>query len=191
MSFLSLEVLAVGLAMDAAAVSASCGVSTPRLRLRHFLLVAAFFGGFQALMPLLGYLLGARIGSVVSEWDHWIAFVLLGGIGLHMIFEARDADDADDEEEPRSERDLFGLRMLSVLAIATSIDAFAVGITLPMLDAPLSLSLVAIGVTTAALSALGLWVGRRFGARVGRRMDAFGGVVLVLFGTKILIQHLS
>lgn len=187
MSFLSLEVLAVGLAMDAAAVAASCGFSAPSLRLRHFLTIATFFGGFQALMPLLGYWLGARIGSIVSAWDHWIAFVLLGGIGLHMIVESR----GDHPDEPRSERDVFSLRMMALLGIATSIDAFAVGITLPMLNAPLTLSLAAIGVTTAALSALGLWIGRRFGTRVGRRLDMFGGVVLVLFGTKILIQHLS
>jgi manganese efflux pump family protein len=186
MSFLSLSVLAVGLAMDAAAVSASCGLMTPALRPRHFLMVALFFGGFQALMPLLGFWLGSQIGAVVSAWDHWIAFVVLGGIGLHMIHEARTGGD-----EPRSERDVFGLRMMTMLAIATSIDAFAVGVTLPMLNAPLALSLITIGVTTATLSALGLWIGRRFGAGVGRRMDAFGGIVLVLFGTKILIEHLS
>jgi len=186
MSFVSLSVLAIGVAMDAAAVSASCGLLAPRLQLRHFLIVALFFGGFQALMPLLGYMLGSRIGSAVSAWDHWIAFVVLSGIGLHMIHEARTGSD-----EPRRGKDVFGLRVMTMLAIATSIDAFAVGVTLPMMNAPLALSLVTIGVTTAALSALGLWVGRRFGARVGRRMDAFGGVVLVLFGTKILIEHLS
>jgi putative Mn2+ efflux pump MntP len=186
MSFASLSVLAVGLAMDAAAVSASCGLTTPRLGLRHFLMVALFFGGFQALMPLLGFMLGSQIGEAVSAWDHWIAFVVLGGIGLHMIYEARTGGDAQ-----RNTRDMFRLRVMTMLAIATSIDAFAVGVTLPMLNAPLVLSLVTIGVTTAALSALGLWIGRRFGERAGRRMDAFGGVVLVLFGTKILIEHLS
>src|SRR4051794_7366257 len=124
MSFLSLTVLAVGLAMDAAAVSASCGFSAPTLRPRHFLSVAVFFGGFQALMPLLGFWLGSRIGSAVSAWDHWIAFIVLGGIGLHMIYESRTPGD-----EPRSGRDVFGMRMLTMLAIATSIDVFAVGVT--------------------------------------------------------------
>ncbi|HKP61267.1 MAG TPA: manganese efflux pump MntP family protein [Polyangiales bacterium] len=185
-SFLSLSVLAVGVAMDAAAVSASCGLVTPRLRLRHFLTVALFFGGFQALMPLLGYLLGNQIGEAVAAWDHWIAFVVLGGIGLNMIREAFGAAD-----ELRPERDVFALRVMTVLAVATSIDAFAVGVTLPMLGAPLVLSLSMIGLTTATLSALGLWIGRRFGARVGRRMDALGGVLLLLFGTKILLEHLS
>jgi putative Mn2+ efflux pump MntP len=148
-----------------------------------------FFGGFQALMPLLGFLLGREIGAAVEAWDHWIAFTLLGGIGVKMIYEA--VRSGEEDTPARSEKDVFGLRVMAVLAIATSIDAFAVGVTLPMLDAPLGLSLVTIGVVTALLSAAGLVVGRHFGSRVGRRLDAFGGIVLVLFGTKILIQHLS
>jgi putative Mn2+ efflux pump MntP len=189
MSLWSLIILAVGLAMDAAAVSASCGLAAPALHVRHFVIVGLFFGGFQALMPLLGYLLGSQIGSAVEAWDHWIAFVLLGGIGAKMIYEA--VSGADASTETRSERDVFGFRVMAVLAIATSIDAFAVGVTLPMLNAPLVLSLTTIGVVTALLSALGLVIGRHFGARVGKRLDAFGGVVLILFGTKILIEHLS
>lgn len=189
MSLWSLIVLATGLAMDAAAVSATCGLAAPSLRIRHFATVALFFGGFQALMPLLGFLLGREIGAAVEAWDHWIAFVLLGGIGVKMIYEAVGSGPAG--QEVRSEQDVFGLRKMSILAIATSIDAFAVGVTLPMLDAPLVRSLTTIGVVTAVWSALGLVIGRHFGARVGKRLDAFGGVVLVLFGTKILIQHLS
>jgi putative Mn2+ efflux pump MntP len=189
MSLWSLIILAVGLAMDAAAVAASCGLAAPTLRVRHFVTVAVFFGGFQALMPLLGFLIGRQIGSAVEAWDHWIAFVLLGGIGVKMIYEA--LDKREDDKSKRSERDVFGLRVMAMLAIATSLDAFAVGVTLPMLNAPLVLSLTTIGVVTAVLSALGLLIGRHFGARVGKRLDAFGGVVLVLFGTKILIQHLT
>lgn len=188
MSLSSLVVLAIGLAMDAAAVSASCGLATPTLRARHFVAVALYFGGFQALMPLLGFLLGSRIGSAVEAWDHWIAFVLLGGIGAKMIYEATTGGD---EADALRQRDVFDARVMATLAIATSLDAFAVGVTLPMLDAPLALSLTTIGVTTALLSALGLLIGRRFGARVGRRLDVFGGVVLVLFGTKILVEHLT
>ncbi len=188
MTLPSLAILAVGLAMDAAAVSASCGLSAPALRFRHFVTVAVFFGGFQALMPLLGWALGSSIGPAVEAWDHWIAFVLLGGIGVKMIYEAVH----EEEEQPkRNERDVFGFRVMALLAVATSIDAFAVGVTLPILNAPLVLSLATIGLTTAVLSALGLVVGRQFGARVGKRLDAFGGVVLVLFGTKILVEHLS
>jgi manganese efflux pump family protein len=189
MSLWSLIILATGLAMDAAAVSASCGLAAPALRVRHFATVALFFGGFQALMPLLGFMLGRQIGSAVEAWDHWIAFVLLGGIGAKMIYEAMQSPDA--ATPARTEKDVFGLRVMAVLAIATSIDAFAVGVTLPMLNAPLALSLATIGIVTALWSAVGLAIGRQFGARVGKRLDAFGGVVLVLFGTKILIEHLS
>jgi manganese efflux pump family protein len=188
MSLPSLAILAVGLAMDAAAVSASCGFAAPFLRVRHFAIVALFFGGFQALMPLLGWFLGRSIGKSVESWDHWIAFVLLGGIGVKMIYEAVHHRA---EGTARSERDVFGLRVMAMLAVATSIDAFAVGVTLPILNAPLVLSVATIGIITAVLSAVGLIVGRHFGARVGSRLDAFGGVVLVLFGTKILVEHLS
>jgi putative Mn2+ efflux pump MntP len=188
MSLWSLIVLAVGLAMDAAAVSASCGLAAPVLRVRHFVTVALFFGGFQALMPLLGFLLGSQIGSAVEAWDHWIAFVLLAGIGVKMIYEALHT--RPEATAVRSEKDVFGFRMMAMLAVATSLDAFAVGVTLPMLNAPLALSLATIGIVTAVLSALGLVIGRHFGARVGTRLDAIGGVVLVLFGTKILIEHL-
>jgi putative Mn2+ efflux pump MntP len=152
-------------------------------------MVAAFFGGAQALMPLAGWLIGQKVGPFVEAWDHWIAFVLLGGLGGKMLYEARSNDQDDDQKA--AEADPFGLRVMLVLAIATSIDALAVGITLPMLDAPFALSLTTIGVTTACLSAAGLFAGRRFGATLGHRLDAFGGIVLIGMGTKILIEHLS
>lgn len=187
MGFGSILVLALGLAMDATAVCAARGCAAPRIRARHVLLVALFFGGFQALMPLLGWLLGHGVGPLVQAWDHWIAFVLLAAIGGKMLWEARSADKA----EPEANANLFGLRVLLLLAIATSIDALAVGFTLPMLNAPLGLSLVTIGVTTAITSAAALCVGRRFGDALGNRPDLVGGVVLIGLGTKILIEHLS
>jgi putative Mn2+ efflux pump MntP len=186
MSFGSILVLALGLAMDAMAVAAARGLAAPRVRLRHVLLVAGFFGGFQALMPLLGWFAGSRLGPFVQAWDHWIAFVLLGAIGGKMIWEARGERDA----LKSSEQDLFGIKVLFVLAVATSIDALAAGLTLPMLNAPLLLSLVTIGITAAVLSALGLFAGRRFGAVLGRRLDVAGGVVLIGLGVKILVEHL-
>jgi putative Mn2+ efflux pump MntP len=185
--FGSILLLAVGLAMDATAVAAARGLAAPRIERRHVLLVALFFGGFQALMPLLGWLLGSRIGPLVQAWDHWIAFVLLGGIGAKMLWEARGGGD----EVEGAAGDLFALRVMLVLAIATSIDAFAVGVTLPMLGAPLALSLATIGVTTAVLSVIGLFLGRRFGAMLGRGLDAFGGLVLIGLGAKILVEHLA
>lgn len=191
MSFSAIFALALGLAMDATAVAAARGLLIPAVRLRHVLLVMLFFGGSQALMPLLGWLLGSQLGAVVSAWDHWIAFVLLGGIGGKMLWEARPGAAEDEDEGSKDGADPFGLRVLSVLAIATSIDAFAVGITLPIIGAPLALSLVTIGVVTAVLSACGLFAGRRFGALLGKRLDVFGGVVLIGLGVKILIEHLS
>ncbi|MGC4000228.1 MAG: manganese efflux pump MntP family protein [Anaeromyxobacter sp.] len=200
MSFLAILVLAVGLSMDAMAVSAARGLAVRRLQWRHAGLVAAFFGGFQALMPVLGFALGSWLGQVVEDWDHWIAFVLLLGVGLKMLHEAWEAARearaqlADPERAARERPDddaLFGLRVMLVLAVATSIDAFAVGITLPLLGAPLLTSIATIGVTTALLSALGLLAGRRFGAMLGGRLDAFGGLALIALGAKILRDHLT
>jgi putative Mn2+ efflux pump MntP len=192
MSFVSILLLAVGLAMDATAVAAARGLAIPRVLPRHVALVAGFFGGFQALMPLIGFsigsFVGARVGAVMERFDHWVAFVLLGAIGGKMLWEARGGDDDDDDA---GGPDPFAWKAMFVLAVATSIDALAVGVTLPMLGADLWLSLVTIGVTTAVLSALGLYAGRRFGALLGKRLDAIGGIVLVGLGAKILIEHLS
>ena len=187
MRFGAILAISVGLAMDATAVSAARGMAVPEVRPRHAALVALFFGGFQALMPVVGWLVGSRIGPLVEAWDHWIAFVLLGAIGAKMLWESRDPKTAD---APRSERELFGLKVMLLLAIATSIDALAVGITLPMLDAPFALSVITIGVTTAVLCVAGLFVGRRAGAMFGRRLDFLGGLILIGVGTMILVEHL-
>ena len=186
MTFASILLLAVGLAMDAAAVSAVRGLATPRILPRHAALVAIFFGGFQALMPLLGWVVGRRAGPLVQAWDHWVAFVLLSAIGGKMIWESRSSDG-----EAPDGRDLYGFRVMLVLAVATSIDALAVGITLPLLHAPLVLSVITIGVTTAVLSVLGLFAGRMFGARLGPRLDFVGGIVLIGLGARILVDHLQ
>ena len=187
MRFGAILAISVGLAMDATAVSAARGMAVPEVRPRHAALVALFFGGFQALMPVVGWLVGSRIGPLVEAWDHWIAFVLLGAIGAKMLWESRDPKTAD---APRSERELFGLKVMLLLAVATSIDALAVGITLPMLDAPFALSVITIGVTTAVLCVAGLFVGRRAGAMFGRRLDFLGGLILIGVGTMILVEHL-
>lgn len=181
--------LAIGLAMDASAVSATRGLATPRLRTRHVVLVTVLFGGFQAFMPLIGWVVGSRLGPLVQAWDHWIAFVLLSAIGGKMLWEARGTK--KEVNAAPSEADLFGMKGMLVLAVATSIDALAVGVTLPMLNAPFFLSLATIGITTGLLSALGLFAGRRFGALLGKRLDVVGGLVLIGLGTKILVEHLS
>lgn len=178
--------LALGLAMDATAVAAARGLAAPAIRPRDVALVAGAFGGAQALMPLVGYGLGHELGPLVAAWDHWIAFVLLGGLGAKMIHEALTHD-----EDDAPAGDVFALGVVLTLAVATSIDALAVGLTLPMLGAPLVGSVLTIGAVTAVCSALGLFAGRRFGARLGRRLDVLGGLVLIALGAKILVEHLS
>lgn len=180
-------VLAVALSMDATAVAAARGLSAKRIGVRHVALVASFFGGFQALMPLFGWLMGSRLGKFVAAWDHWLIFALLGGIGGKMLWEALHPQ----AEARLSEDEAFGIKVMLLLAIATSIDAFAAGIALPLLNAPLGVSLLAIGLTTAALSTLGLFAGHRFGSALGSRLDALGGLLLIGLGTKTLIEHLS
>jgi putative Mn2+ efflux pump MntP len=184
----SLVLLAVGLAMDAAAVSAARGLLLTHIQLRHVVLVALFFGGFQALMPALGYALGASVGRWIAAWDHWAVFVLLGGLGIRMLHEA--FAHAPEQPAARSGGDPFALPVLVTLAVATSIDALAAGITLPLLQAPLISSCATIGVITALLSVAGLYVGRHFGGALGRRLDVAGGLALIALGTKTLIEHL-
>jgi putative Mn2+ efflux pump MntP len=180
MSFGAIFLLALGLAMDAMAVAATRGLAASAIRPRHVILVASFFGGFQALMPLLGWLAGSRMGPLVAAWNHWIAFVLLVAIGGKMLAEG---GNREKKETPHSDDDLFGPKVLFILALAA-------GLTLPMLGAPMGLSLATIGLTTAVLSAIGLFAGRLFGASLGRRLDFAGGVVLIGLGIKILVQHL-
>jgi manganese efflux pump family protein len=187
MNFGAILLLAIGLAMDATAVSATRGMAVSAIRLRHIVLVAGFFGGFQALMPLIGWFIGTRIGALVQAWDHWIAFALLGTIGAKMLWEASQPESAEKQD---NDDELFGIKVMTMLAIATSIDALAVGITLPLIQAPLGISLVTIGITTALLSAVGLFAGRRFGSALGQRLDVVGGLVLIGLGAKILIEHI-
>jgi putative Mn2+ efflux pump MntP len=188
-SFGAIVLLAAGLAMDCMAVAAARGLATPRIEARHVVSVSVLFGGAQALMPVLGWALGHQLGPLVAAWDHWIAFALLVAIGGKMLWEARGP--AEGADAPPAGGDLYAVSVLLVLALATSIDAFAVGITLPMLSAPFVLSIATIGVVTALLSALGLLAGHRFGALLGPRLEIAGGLVLVGLGVKILVEHLG
>lgn len=185
-SFLSLAGLALGLSMDCAAVAAAKGLSVRRLSAGDVFKMSATFGGFQMLMPVLGFLLGASLGPLVERWDHWIAFVLLAGIGLKMLYEAS----VREEEEEAEETKPFRWSVLLGLALATSVDAFAAGVVLPVMRAPLLASVFTIGATAAGLTLFGLWAGRRFGALLGRRLDALGGVVLLGLSVKTLLEHL-
>ena len=182
MSLWELFILAVGLSMDACAVSICKGLSVCRVKMKHMLLCGLYFGGFQALMPVIGYLLGVNFQGMIQKVDHWIAFVLLGIIGFNMIRESR----SESEELDCS----FGLKAMLLLAVATSIDALAVGVTFAFLDVQIIPAVSFIGVTTFILSALGVKLGSIFGAKWKNRAELAGGVILVLMGAKILIEHL-
>jgi putative Mn2+ efflux pump MntP len=185
MSFGAILLLSMGLAMDAVAVSAARGLAARRILLRDAAIVALAFGGFQALMPVLGWFLGTRLGPVLQGFQHWVAFLLLAGIGAKMVWEATTG--APSQVDAREQ--LFGFKVMVALGIATSIDAFAAGISLPLMQAPLLSSVVTIGVVTATSSVAALYLGRRFGAVLGRRADLLGGLVLVGIGGKFLLQH--
>ncbi|MFM9966921.1 MAG: manganese efflux pump MntP family protein [Burkholderiales bacterium] len=186
MGFAEILVLAVGLSMDAAAAAAARGFALRRIRARHVFLVSIFFGGSQALMPWLGWMVGAGVGPLIRAWDHWLAFALLFFLGARMLRESYQLETRGAGETATTD---FRLRTLLVLAIATSIDAFAAGIALPMMNAPLLLSVVTIGFVTAILSAIGLFAGHRFGAMLGSKLDLAGGVLLIGLGAKIFIEH--
>ena len=182
MGFAELLLLAVGLSMDAFAVSVCKGLATGKVRLRHMLCVGIWFGGFQALMPTLGYLLGAAFQAYITAVDHWVAFVLLVLIGGNMVKESRGACEALDAS--------FAVRAMLPLAVATSIDALAVGVTFALLpDVNLGAAMGCIGVTTFLLSGVGIKVGSVFGGRCRSKAQLAGGVILVLIGTKILVEH--
>jgi putative Mn2+ efflux pump MntP len=180
--------LAFGLSMDAMAVAAARGLSVKRIGVRHVALVAGLFGGFQGIMPLFGYMLGSQVGQAIQAWDHWLIFGVLAAIGGKMLWEAFHHDG---EQAPLAEAEAFGSKVMLMLAVATSVDALAAGFTLPLLGAPLGVSVISIGVTTAVLSAAGLFAGHRFGAALGSRLDVVGGLVLIGIGIKTLIEHLS
>ena len=185
MSILEILLLGIGLSMDAFAVSICKGLSTKKLQIKHYLIIGAWFGGFQALMPLLGYLLGTQFEQFVTSVDHWIAFVLLGIIGGNMIREAlsKDEDKLDGS---------LAFKTMLLLAIATSIDALAVGITFAFLPGTHIVPAVAlIGSITFVFSAAGIRLGNVFGLRYKSKAEFAGGVILILLGTKILLEHLG
>ena len=183
MSFFDLFVLAVGLSMDAFAVSVCKGLSVRQLKISHACTVGLYFGGFQFLMPLIGYLLGSQFQQYITSIDHWIAFVLLALIGANMIKESRG--------EAEQLNDSFSFLTMLPLAIATSIDALAVGITFAFLQVSILPAVTFIGCTTFVLSAIGIKIGHVFGTRYKSRAEMIGGIVLIAIGCKILLEHLG
>ena len=185
MSFSELLLIAVGLSMDAFAVSICKGLATKKVGVKHMLIVGLWFGGFQALMPLIGYFLGSTFEEYITRFDHWVAFVLLALIGGNMIREALSG-----EEEKAN--DSLGVREMLTLAVATSIDALAVGVTFALLPGVnIAAAVSFIGVITFVISAAGIKVGNAFGTKCKSKAELAGGVILILIGLKILLEHLG
>lgn len=183
MSLWELFIIAVGLSMDAFAVSVCKGLSVPALRPVHSLTCGLYFGAFQALMPLLGWLLGVQFQSMITSIDHWIAFVLLSIIGANMVRESRGEEEHVD--------DSFTPGAMLPLAVATSIDALAVGVTFAFLQVSILPAVTFIGLTTFLLSSIGVWVGALFGSKFQSKAELAGGLILILMGLKILLEHLG
>lgn len=184
MGVLEILLLGIGLAMDAFAVSICKGLSMKKMNWKNAIIIALYFGVFQALMPMIGYFLGTTFESLVTTFDHWIAFVLLSVIGGNMIKES-----FDKEEEKKN--DNVDFKTMIVLALATSIDALAVGITFAFLDVNLLLAISIIGIVTFIISMLGVKVGNKFGDRYQNKAELVGGIILVVLGIKILLEHLG
>ena len=185
MGFWEILITAIALSMDAFAVSVCKGLATEKVEIKHMALTGAWFGGFQALMPLIGYFLGKSFSSYIESFDHWIAFALLALIGANMI---REAVSGEAEECC----DSFGVKAMIPMAVATSIDALAVGVTFGFMpDVNITPAVIFIGVITFTLSAIGVKIGNVFGAKFKSKAELAGGIILILMGTKILLEHLG
>jgi len=183
MGILELWILAVGLSMDAFAVSVCKGLSLRKIRGRHMCIAGLWFGGFQALMPLIGYFLGSFFAEKITQFDHWIAFVLLVLIGVNMIKESRGEEETVDAS--------MTVKSMFVLAVATSIDALAVGVTFAFLQVNILAAVLFIGCVTFVCSALGVKIGSIFGMKYKSRAELCGGIILILIGLKILLEGIG
>lgn len=184
MSFLEILLISIGLAMDAFAVSVCKGLAMTKMNWKKAIIIGLYFGIFQAIMPIIGYYLGESFQGLVTSIDHWIIFGLLAFIGGNMIKEALD-------KEKQEVNDNINIKTMTILAIATSIDALAVGITLAFLEINLTLAVSLIGIITFTLSVIGVKIGNKFGAKYEKKAEFMGGVILILIGVKILIEHLG
>ncbi len=184
MSYLDLVVTAIALSMDAFAVAISKGLSVQRVRVKHGLIVGGYFGGFQALMPLIGFLLASSFAKYIQTYDHWIAFGLLALIGINML---REAFSSEEEEL----NDSFSFSTMLPLALATSIDALATGVSFAVTGTNIWVAISIVGVTTFAFSMVGVKIGSLFGAKYQKKAELAGGMILVVLGIKILIEHLT
>lgn len=187
MSYYEIFLIGVGLSMDAFAVALCKGLNMKKINYLHTVIIALFFGGFQAFMPLLGWFLGKRFETYIKSVDHWIAFGLLVYIGGKMAWEA--IKGGDEEEEAGGDK--LDLKELTIMAVATSIDALAVGITFAFYSVSIVPSISIIGVTTFCLSIIGVMIGNRFGMKYKSKAEIAGGIILILIGLKILLEDLG
>ena len=187
MNIIELLLIGIGLSMDAFAVAVCKGLSMKKINYNHMLLIALFFGGFQAIMPLIGWSVGKNFSGYIQKFDHWIAFVLLVLIGGKMIIDTiREKDQEVVEME-----DKLDLKELTLLAIATSIDALAIGVTFAFLEVSIVPAVTMIGITTFVISVAGVFIGNVFGSQYKSKAQIVGGIILVLIGLKILVEHLN
>ena len=184
LSWLDILGIAIALAMDAFAVSIVAGLTIEQLTHRHVFRLAFYFGLFQFIMPVLGWLAGQSLGEYISQWDHWVAFALLGVIGGKMLWQFRSGKEPENSSDPTR-----GL-MVITLSIATSIDALAVGLSMAFMEISIWVPSVVIGAVAAAMTMIGMRFGSRFGRKSGRWAQLLGGVVLIAIGIRILISHL-
>ena len=184
MSFFTIILLAVALAMDAFAVSIASGITIKDLRIKHSIIIASWFGGFQAIMPLIGWFSGVKLQRFIAEFDHWVVFGLLLVIGSKVIYEAFKIEDVENRPDPMNVPVLFSLSM------ATSIDAFAAGVSFALLKIGVIEPIIIIGVITFIMSFIGVWIGDRGTHFFEKKMEVAAGVVLIAIGVKVLISHL-
>ena len=187
MSIGMILMIAVGLAMDAFAVSICQGLKLPGLKIRDALIIGFTYGFFQAMMPVIGYFLGIQFESYITAFDHWIAFVLLGIIGLNMIREALGKDEDSDKEKEYK----INFKEQMIMGIATSIDALVIGITFAILKTNILVAASSIGIITFMIAAGGVYIGHFFGARFKNKAELIGGIILILIGVEVLLEHLG
>ena len=184
MGAVEILLISIGLAMDAFAVSVCKGLAMKKMSWKKAIIIGLYFGAFQAIMPTIGFFLGTTFERFITNVDHWIAFILLVGIGLNMVKEAFDT-------ESESRNDSVDIKTMLVLSIATSIDALAIGITFACLKMQIILPVITIGVITFIISVIGVKIGNRFGDKYEKKAEIMGGVILILLGIKILLEHLG
>ena len=184
MGIIELILLSIGLGMDAFAVSVCKGISVKKMNWKKACIIGLYFGGFQAIMPVIGYFFGSSFESIITNIDHWIAFILLAIIGAKMIQEAFQKEEEEYNED-------ISVKTMIVLSIATSIDALAVGITFAFLKVNLLLAITLIGTITFILSVIGTKIGNRFGDKYKSKAELAGGIILIIIGLKILLEHIG